>query len=71
MQVQVITKIGCARCFLAKDKLDRLGVEYTEILAGPGHTGEAPIIIIDGVHYSYADAMKTLKERLNSETVGG
>lgn len=71
MQVQVITKAGCARCLLAKDKLKRLGVEYTEILAGPGHTGEAPIIVIEGVHYSYADAMRVLKERLDSETVGG
>lgn len=67
MQVQVITKIGCARCLLAKDKLKRLGVEYTDILAGPGHVGEVPMIVIEGIHYSYADAMRVLKERLDSD----
>lgn len=67
MRVQIISKVGCARCLLAKDKLRRLCVEYDEILAGPGCEGEVPIIVIEGVKYGYADAMRELKERLDSE----
>lgn len=68
MKVVVVSKAGCSRCLLLKDKLRRLGVEWEDAtgvearnLAGMNY----PVTIIDGVPHEYAAAMKKLKEMLD------
>jgi len=63
MDVKVVTKVGCPRCLLLKDKLHRLDVAYTEATDWPVPEGaHLPLVIIDGEPYEYAAAMKKLKE---------
>jgi hypothetical protein len=70
MKVVVISKAGCSRCLLLKDKLRRLGVEWEDATGVEvwNRTGmDYPITIIDGVPYEYAAAMKKLKEMLDED----
>ena len=67
MKVTILTKPGCSRCMLLKQKLDLLGVEWGE---GDGSEVDTrgmgyPVTIIDGVPYEYAAAIKKLKEMLD------
>ena len=67
MKVTVVSKVGCPRCLLLKQKLDLLGVEWKD--AGDSEIDvmgmDYPITIIDGVPYEYAAAVKKLKEMLD------
>ena len=69
MKVKIVTKPGCPRCLLLKQKLDLLGVEWEEEKAFGRGTGdlEFPLTIIDGEPYEYADAIKKLKEMLDED----
>ena len=69
MKVMVVSKAGCSRCLLLKDKLRRLGVKWDDATgAGVDVTGmNYPITIIDGVPYEYAAAIRKLKEMLNED----
>jgi glutaredoxin len=70
MKVEVVTKPGCVLCLAAKDKLYRLGVEFSELSEDASKKlssergGLYPLIIIDGNVYDYPGAMKYLKEVL-------
>ncbi len=62
--VRVLTKVGCPRCMLLKDKLHRLGVEYQEVTERPpGVPDEAhvPLVEIGGRWVEYAEAIALLK----------
>lgn len=67
MKVTVVTKPGCPRCLLLKQKLKLMGVEWDE--AGPKEIEvrgmQYPVTIIDGALYEYAAAIKTLKGMLD------
>ena len=69
MKVKVVSKVGCPRCLLLKQKLDLLGVEW-----GDANDPEIdikgmkyPVTIIDGVLYEYSAAIKRLKEMLDED----
>lgn len=66
MRVEIVTKPGCPRCLLLKHKLHLLGVGWDEAtvdsLTLKGKN--LPIVIIEGVSYEYAAAIKRLKEML-------
>ena len=75
MLVQVVTKIGCPRCMLLKDKLMRMDVGFEEIgdgaLAAVSNKDDVssmnyPITIIEGTAYDYTATIKKLKEMKNA-----
>ncbi len=68
MLVQIITKAGCARCMLLKEKLLLMNVGWEELDAKGGIALEGkqlPIVLIEGEPYEYAPAIKKLKEMLD------
>ena len=65
MKVTIITKVGCGRCLLLKQKLKLMGVLWDEATAIDGLALEGkqlPITIINGEPYEYAAAIKRVKE---------
>lgn len=68
MKVSIVTRPGCPRCLLLKDKLRILGVKWSEGTAFPGLVGvegkELPLVDIDGEYYEYAAAVAKLKEMI-------
>ena len=69
MKVTIVTKMGCARCMLLKEKLRLMDVKWEEIDHPPPgvlvETTQLPITMIDGEPYEYAAAIKKLKEMLD------
>ena len=63
MKVTIVSKTGCSRCMLLKQKMKIMGVEFDEADAGTVDVGDMqyPVAIIDGVPYEYSDAIKKLK----------
>ena len=61
--------IGCPQCNVLEKKLNLAGIAYeivsdNAILEAKGLT-LFPVLEIDGVQYSYSDAIKWLKEKMN------
>ena len=63
MKVVIMSKVGCPRCMLLKQKMKLMGVKYEEIGADDMDIGDRqfPVAVINGVLYEYADAIKRLK----------
>jgi glutaredoxin len=67
VEIVLVSKPGCPRCLLAKDKLHRMNLPYRmgnlgDI--GPVEDTDFPVFLIDGERYSYPAAMARLKEVL-------
>ena len=70
MNITLLTKPGCARCFSAKAKLSILDLTYEEEdatqerIKSLGLTeSDIPSFVIDGKGYTYPEAMAELKNR--------
>lgn len=76
MKVHVVSKPGCGRCMLLKQKLDVMGVEYQEVDASvlteeQKKDANFPLVVIDDNVYEYAAAIRRLKEEQTKERHSG
>ena len=63
----ILYSTGCPKCKILKVKLDKLGIEYTtiedmDLMQAKGFK-EVPKLEVDGVVYSFKDAVDWLKEQ--------
>ena len=63
----ILYSTGCPKCKILKVKLDKLGIEYTTIedvdLMQEKGFKEVPKLEVDGIVYSFKDAVDWLKEQ--------
>ena len=65
MEKVILYEHGCPKCKVLKMKLDKSGIEYetvndVEVMKAKGFK-EAPKLEVDGVVYSFAEAVDWLK----------
>lgn len=73
MDIMIVSKPGCPRCLLAKDKLNRMGFSFREVAVEDAEIEvqdiEFPVLLLDGIRHTYPSAMARLKELKNARSV--